>query len=221
MTDSTLHVDGVRDCAQGEIFLLTRSGDALDALVYNTTGFGPCPAEEFAAIDVDVLAEETGSDLVWKNPRRFWMMDAVTIELVGEPRAFGGVQFNFVAHMTMPAGFDVAKDQSSQGYHPMQIRRVTTYWFTSGRPVQLLRSPDGITWVMQTYTDHLDPTLTAAALPTLGDRLALPEGWTYKAKTLDRDLTITTTGLAHIVSDDLANMYQGCVDGVENFDPWD
>ena len=162
MTDSPLHVDGVRDCAQGEIFLLTRSGDALDALVYNTTGFGPCPAEEFAAIDVDVLAEETGSDLVWKNPRRFWMMDAVTIELVGEPRAFGGVQFNFVAHMTMPAGFDVAKDQSSQGYHPMQIRRVTTYWFTSGRLVQLLpewSQPPGIVHAVFASRRGLSPAV--------------------------------------------------------------
>ena len=38
--------------------------------------------------------------------------------------------------------------------------------------------------------------------------------------TLDRDLAITTTGLANIVPDDLANMYQGLIDGVGSFDPW-
>ena len=52
-------------------------------------------------------------------------------------------------------------------------------------------------------------------------RLALPDGWEYKAKTLDQDLTITTNGLANIVPDDLANMYQGCIDDVNNFDPWE
>lgn len=75
---------------------------------------------------------------------------------------------------------------------------------------------------MQTYTNHVDAGLTAADLPGLGDRITLPEGWAYKATTLDRDLIVDTHGLANIVivPDDLANMYQGCIDGVNNFDPW-
>jgi hypothetical protein len=47
-----------------------------------------------------------------------------------------------------------------------------------------------------------------------------PEGWQYKAARLKQDLTITTDGVANIVPDNLANMYQGCIDGVNNFDPW-
>lgn len=39
--------------------------------------------------------------------------------------------------------------------------------------------------------------------------------------TLPQDLVITTTGLANIVPDDLANMYQGLIDGVGNLDPWE
>lgn len=54
----------------------------------------------------------------------------------------------------------------------------------------------------------------------LGDRLALPEGWQFRTVTLSRDLTISTTGVANIVPDDLANLYQGLVGGVGNFDPW-
>lgn len=220
MVETPLRVDNTRAYAQGEIFLLTEAGDHMDALVYNTTGFGPCPAAGFDAIDVERLAEETGSDLVWKNPRRFWMMDALTINIVGEPGDFGGVKFNLVAKMQMPTGFDFEKDQSSMAYQPMQIRRVTTYEFRGGQPVFMLRSPDEITWVMQTFTDHVDHELTESELPGLAERLALPEGWEFKATTLDRDLTITTDGLANIVPDDLANMYQGCIDGVNNFDPW-
>jgi hypothetical protein len=37
---------------------------------------------------------------------------------------------------------------------------------------------------------------------------------------LDRNLIINTPGLANVVPDDLANMYQGCIDNVNNFDPW-
>lgn len=41
MTETPLPVEGTRAYAQGEIFLLTKAGDRLDALVYNTTGLGP------------------------------------------------------------------------------------------------------------------------------------------------------------------------------------
>ncbi|MFI1154030.1 hypothetical protein [Streptomyces sp. NPDC020817] len=221
MTDTPMHLEDLRAYAQGEIFLLSRAGEAFEGLVYNTSGFGPCPADEFAAIDTAQLAKDTGCDLVWKNPRRFWMMDTLTIDLAGEPRELGGLMFNCLADMQMPAGFDPQRDQSALAYRPMQIHRANTYTFLSGRPVFLLRSPDETTWVMQTFTDHVDHSLTESALPRLAERLTLPEGWTYKARTVDRDLTITTHGLAHIVSDNLANMYQGCVDGVNNFDPWE
>ena len=221
MADMPLHVEGTRDYAQGEIFLLTRHDGGFNALVYNTTGFGPCPKDAFEAIDTDQLAAETQSDRVWKNPRRFWMMDALTLALAGEPRELGAVKFNLAADMQMPADFDPGRDQSAMAYHPMQIHRVTTYEFRNGQPVFLLRSPEGVTWVMQTYTNHRDTGLTAADLPRLGDRLTLPDGWEFKAKTLNQDLIIDTHGLANIVPDDLANMYQGCIDGVNNFDPWD
>ena len=220
ITDSAVRVDDLRGYAQGEIFLLKKADDHLDAEVYNTTGFVPVPADAFAAIDVQRLAADTGFDLAWKNPRRFWMMDAATVNLVGEPRELQGLMFNLMARMQMPPGFDPGRDQSAMAYHPAKIRRVTTYEFLSGRPVFLLRSPQGITWVMQTFTDHIDHDLHESDLPGLAARLALREGWQYKAVTLDQDLTITTDGVANIVPDNLANMYQGCVDGVSNFDPW-
>lgn len=121
----------------------------------------------------------------------------------------------------MPANFDTNQDQSAQAYRPAQIRRVSTYEFRSGKPVFLLRSPDETTWVMQSFTDHIDHTLTESALPDLGSRLSLAEGWRFKTTTLDRDLTIITNGLANIVPDNLSSMYQGCLDGVNNFDPWE
>jgi hypothetical protein len=221
MTERPLRVEGTRAYAQGEIFLLTKAGDSLDALVYNTTGFGPCPAAEFAALDVAQIARDTGSDLAWKNPRRFWMMDTLQINIVGEPAEFGGVEFNLVAKMEMPASFDPDQDQSALAYRPAKIHRVSIYEFHTGQPVFLLRSPEGITWVMQSFTDHVDHTLTESALPDLGSHLSLAQGWQFTATTLDRDLTITTNGLANIVPDNLSNMYQGCIDGVNNFDPWD
>lgn len=126
-----------------------------------------------------------------------------------------------MARMQLPAGFNTNEDQSAQAYRPMQIHRVSVYEFRSGEPVFLLRSPEGITWVMQTFTDHVDHTLTESGLPDLGSHLSLAEGWQFKVVTLDQNLRITTNGLANIVPDSLSNMYQGCIDGVNNFDPWE
>ena len=39
--------------------------------------------------------------------------------------------------------------------------------------------------------------------------------------TLGQDLVITTSGLATLVPDDLADVYQGLVDGVGKIDPGD
>ena len=220
MSARTIRVEGLRASPQGEQFFLTKAGDGWDALVYNTTGRGPCPEEAFAAIDVEQLAAEHGCDLVWKNPRRFWMMDVLTIDLVGEPATFGGVPFNLVARMRMPAGFDPGKDQSAFAYRPTQIHRVNVYEFLAGRPVQLLRDPDDVTWVMQTFTNHVAHDLTEDGLGDLGGRLELPAGWQFRTVTLSQDLAITTTGVANILPDDLANMYQGLIDGVGNVDPW-
>ncbi len=219
-TKNSLYVEKARGLAQCELFLMKNEAGKLEALVYNTTGLNDCPQAKYDPMDAKVLAQKTQSDVVWKNPRRFWMMDHLTFSLVGEPRDFDGLSFNFVAKMQMPPGFDTSKDQSAHAYNPMKIHRVTTYEYLKGRMVFLLRSPDGHTWVMQTYTNHVDHSLTEADLPNLAKRLNLANGWQFKAKTLDRDLTINTTGLANIVPDDLANMYQGCVDNVHNFDPW-
>ncbi|MGB8382864.1 MAG: hypothetical protein WCG47_16725 [Dermatophilaceae bacterium] len=216
----TIRVEGLHAYPQGEIFLLTKADGGYDALVYNTTGLGPCPDEAFDAIDLDALTTKFGCDLAWRNPRRFWMMDVLTIDIVGEPEVFDGVPFNLLARMHMPAGFDPSKDQSAFAFTPTQIHRINTYEFLAGQTVYLLRSPDRVTWVMQTFTNHVDADLTEAHLPELGERLALPAGWSFRAVTLEQNLAITTTGVANILPDDLANMYQGLIDGVGSYDPW-
>jgi hypothetical protein len=219
-SEKPLRVEPTRGLGQCEIFLLKGEPGKFEALVYNTTGLNDCPPAKFDPIDPRQVAQKAGSDVAWKNPRRFWMMDVLTVSLIGEPRDFDGLTFNFMARMTMPPGFTPGKGQAGFAYQPTQIRRNSRYEFLKGKPVFLLQSPDGQTWVMQTYTTHTDPSLTEADLPNLAQKLKLRAGWQFKAKTLDRDLAITTTGLANIVPDDLENMYQGCIDGVCDFDPW-
>ena len=74
--------------------------------------------------------------------------------------------FNFVAKMQMPANFTPeAGGQAALAYRPGQIHRVSMYEFLAGSPVFLLRSPEGVTYVMQTYTNHKAADLTRVRSP--------------------------------------------------------
>jgi hypothetical protein len=220
ISGSSLRMEDLRGYPQGEIVLLRRARHHFEARVYNTTGFGRCRAAAFGAIDVERLAGDAGCDLAWKNPRRFWTVDAATIIVGGEPRELQGLTFALVARMHLPLTFDPAQGASAPAYQPAQVHQAGTYEFRAGRPVFLLRSPQGITWVMQAFADHGERHLHESDLSGLAGRLTLPGGWQGKAVTPRKDLVITIKGRASIVSDDLANTYLGCVDGVNNFDPW-
>jgi hypothetical protein len=60
---------------------------------------------------------------------------------------------------------------------------------------------------MQSYAQDVDPTLTIDDLEALGDRLDLPEGWSYQARVLEADSVVVVDGLAYVIHDDLLNGY--------------
>jgi len=74
--------------------------------------------------------------------------------------------------------------------------------------VHELVDPEGKAYVMQAYCIGVDPTLTQEALPALGERLALPDGWTFRTRVLDEELVVDTTAtIATVLQDELENTY--------------
>ena len=69
-------------------------------------------------------------------------------------------------------------------YTKTTVLRTTTFTFAGGEQIFELRSPGGATYVMQSMSQIVDADLTLAELATLGVRLALPDGWSYAARTL-------------------------------------
>jgi hypothetical protein len=54
----------------------------------------------------------------------------------------------------------------------------------------------------------VDPTTDEASLATLGDRLGLPDGWTYRVRTLDEELVVDTTHtVATVLQDEFEHAY--------------
>jgi hypothetical protein len=137
------------------------------------------------------------------------MMDENALVEPGEVASFEGLEMRHLATVQLPAGSLVGDNLEGQSYTENTIERETEYVFRAGWPVYELISPDGQVYVMQSYSQMVDPALTQGDLSTLGDRLDLPEGWRYRVRELDEDLTVLTVGgLAHVIQDDLKNTYQ-------------
>jgi hypothetical protein len=82
------------------------------------------------------------------------------------------------------------------------------FFFDAGKPVHELVDPGGIAYVMRAYCVGVDPTLTEGDLGALGERLALPEGWSFRTRVLDEELVVDTTAtIATVVQDELENTY--------------
>ena len=86
--------------------------------------------------------------------------------------------------------------------------RTTRAVFSSGHTVYELVDPRGGIYDMQSYSVQTTAQ-TEASLSTLGSRLTLPAGWSFRARTLTEDLRITAVNnLATVVQDEFNNTYQ-------------
>ena len=91
---------------------------------------------------------------------------------------------------------------------PTPVTRHTVFVFNAGEEIYELQDPHGHRWVMQTWSQVVDPELSRADLPKLGDRLKLPDGWSYRTQVLTEELRVDTTSrAAQVTQDDLTNSY--------------
>ena len=109
------------------------------------------------------------------------------------------------ATIVTPAGTPTV---GNQFYTPNAVQRDTIFIYNAGQPIFVLTDPDGNEYVMQSYAQFVEPTLTYKDLRNLASELNLPEGWTYSSRTLTEELQLDSNGLAIVVNDDLADSYQ-------------
>jgi hypothetical protein len=96
---------------------------------------------------------------------------------------------------------------------PGEVRRDSKYLYARGSRAFLLRSPDGKTWVMQSYASEVDNDLSFDELSNLAGKLKLPDGFKFEVKKLTKDLTTDSrkaSGVAHILRDNPHDIYAGC-----------
>jgi hypothetical protein len=189
-----------------EVLLVRVVDGQASADVYNSFPLNDCPAELWTELDTAAIASAEGVTLAVLNGPRFWLMDRIEKQGGVEDltkKDFGGIEMYRQASLAIGSLADAARP-----YTPNEVDRATVFVFDAGQVVYELTAPDDTTYVMQTWSQQKDPTLTEADLAGLGSRLQLPPGWTYGSRTLVEPLRVVTTDtVAKVLQDDLGNSY--------------
>lgn len=197
---------GERYC---EVLLVKPIDGRPSAEVFNTYPLNECPEDVWVTLDPAAIATAQGVPLAVLNGPRFWLMDEVE-PASGPPEkpvSFGGIEM--IKRATVDLGTVGASDPP---YTPHFVNRKTVFGYAAGSRVYQLVAADGSTYVMQSWSQQVDPTLAEAGLALLGQRLRLPAGWTFRTFTLTEDLKVVTTETdAVVLQDELKNSYSKIV----------
>lgn len=187
----------------GEVLLVRNTESGPEATVYNTFPLNDCPAELWDKLDAAAIAAENNAVAALLNGPRYWLMSGIgkrgRDDL--EHKSFGGLEMLRQATVKLSS-------MNPAPYQPNRVNRKALFTFDAGREIYELIDPDGRRWVMQTWSQTVDPNLSLADLPGLASRLSLPDGWRYEARTPTSTLRVDTTDSeASVTQDNLANSY--------------
>jgi hypothetical protein len=198
-------ISDMRGVRYGEVLVVYLRDGGLEAEVYGTQMLNDCPQELWETLDPDAIATEMGAVAVKLNGPRHWMLDGLGTKVaLVEPvlRDFNGLTTRRIATV------DLGDAPSTLPYVERHVHRGAVFFFDAGRPVHELVDPDGVAYIMQAYCIGVDPSLTQENLADLGDRLGLPDGWTFRTRILDEELIVDTTEtVATVLQDELENTY--------------
>ena len=198
-------IDHMRGVRYGEVLAMFLRDTGLEAEVYGTQMLNDCPQELWETLDADAIAKDMGAVFVKLNGPRYWLLDGLGSKVaVVDPvfKDFNGIQMRRIA--TIPIGADFAAGP----YTIRNVNRGAVFFFDAGKTVYELVDPEGRAFVLQARCVGVDPSMTEESLANLGERLALPEGWSYRTRVLDAELVVDTSAtLATVVQDEFENTY--------------
>lgn len=186
-----------------ELLLVRKQGAGIAADVFNTYGLNDCPAAQWAAINTTAVAKATGALIAVRNGPRYWAIDRVEKYRQGRAviKNLGGLRMIQEAVLALSS-------LSTTPYTVHKVNRTTVFIWNKGRRIYELRGPDGSVWVMQAWSQQIDPKLGLKDLPGLGKRLHLPAGWSYRSVRLTKSLRVVTVKTAaEVMQDDFDNTY--------------
>lgn len=198
-------IGDMRGVRYGEVLAVYLRENGLEAEVFGTQLLNDCPQELWETLDAATIATEMGAVMVKLNGPRHWTLDGFGTKLQPmEPimRDFNGIMMRRIAVVELGA------EPKLGPYNAMKVNRQAVFFFDAGQTVHELVDPEGLAYVMQALCVGVDPTMSVESLDTLGERLAMPEGWSYRSRVLTEDLVIDTTAtVATVLQDEFENSY--------------
>jgi len=167
----------------------------------------------FRAIDADALKKQYGSDgILFNGPRRLVANGLTGMAWDGcKERVIASIPFRVLGIFETP---DLSKALSGTlpSYTVLTSKRSSVLTFHAGETVYELITPEDAVYTMFSLSLKIDPKNTIENLPTLGKRLTLPKGWKFRARKLDKDMSLTAAADSSppntIVLDQLEGNYQ-------------
>ena len=199
--------DDLRNTRYCEILPVFWQGLSFKVEVYNTIGSSDCPQELWEQIDLKAFRKDSGALLVQRNGPRYWVINGVTGSgetAAGKIANIDGMEMKLVAEIDLEV-WDVTILNSY--FKETPVARENSWLFFAENRVYELTSPEGDVYRMQSYSQMIDPTLSLEDLETLGDRLDLPEGWSYSTRVLETDTEMAANGVAYMIKDEFFNAY--------------
>jgi hypothetical protein len=201
-TGTATNLHGKRYC---EVLLVHPSKAGVSADVYNSYPLNDCPDAQWKNLDMGAIAKAQGVPVALANGPRYWLMDHIqkTKGTTPTPVSFGGI--DMILRATVALG---SLKEAAKPYVTHAVDRSTVFSYDAGSTVYELHAPDGTAYVMQTWSQQVNPKLAEADLAGLGTVLTLPAGWSFSSRTLTKPLqVVTTTTSAHVLQDNLRNSY--------------
>jgi hypothetical protein len=218
--------DSLRDYRYEEIDLFAK--DPLKKVLYvssyNTTGQNAgedtrdsAPKSLAQSVDPKRVAKKFQALSASISPPRYWTLDWLS-DRIGAVRNFDGLDAVWMGNSLALSA--ASAKSASAAYHAARVARTAVEGFKKGSQVYLLDDPKGRTWVMVAYTDKDSPGLTIDKLASLGALVKLPQGWKFRAETLDKELILEPkAGTTAVTQDDKGNIYHLTGAGQSNFVP--
>lgn len=196
---STLHLTDLRNVRYCEVFLINPGPN--QTRVYNTTDKDNCPTAQWTSMDPKAVAKQYHVQSVFKNGQRFWVLDSLIQANTKETNNFNGI-------LATNWGLTTISGSTPPPYTVQQVARTSQWVFNAGTVIYELLAPGGKRYVMQAYSNIVDPTLKYDDLLQLGYRIHPPKGWTYKVEVLDSQLSLpTVNNNAKVIQDELQDSY--------------
>lgn len=200
-------VPHMRNVRYGEVLGVFVRGADLYAEVWGTQMLHDCPLDWWNSLDPEVLKNDLGSLGIKMNGPRHWVLDGFgnkTAHVEPVIREFNGLPMRRIATVEFKPG----EKPVTAPYEERHVNRGAVFFWDAGTEVYELVRPDGEAYVMQALCNAVDSTLTIDNLSQLGNKLQLPDGWSYRTRILDEDLVVDTSNhYATVVQDECENTY--------------